>query len=82
MATFPRSSIKRLYNQIQARLRKHFKIHNDNTWENKLASLTTEDNSLWRTTSSFKKKRTKIPALTNVNLPTNKALTDEHKADT
>ncbi|GIX97004.1 hypothetical protein CEXT_376191 [Caerostris extrusa] len=58
MATLPRSSIKRLYNQIQARLRKHFKIHNDNTWENKLASLTTEDNSL-RTTSSFKKNAPK-----------------------
>ncbi|GIX71322.1 RNA-directed DNA polymerase from mobile element jockey [Caerostris extrusa] len=50
---------KRLYNQIQARLRKHFKIHNDNTWENKLASLTTEDNSLWLTTSSFKKNAPK-----------------------
>ncbi|GIY55808.1 hypothetical protein CEXT_306421 [Caerostris extrusa] len=47
---------KRLYNQIQAQLRKQFKLHNDNTWENKLASLTNEDNSLWLTTSRFKKK--------------------------
>ncbi|GIX79691.1 hypothetical protein CEXT_235691 [Caerostris extrusa] len=73
---------ERLYNQIQAHLRRQFKIYNDNTWENKLASLTTEDNSLWITTSRFKKKRTKIPALTNTNLPLNKALTDEQKADT
>ncbi|GIY82329.1 hypothetical protein CEXT_347881 [Caerostris extrusa] len=47
---------KRLYNQLQSKLRREFHLHNQNTWENKLASLTTEDNSLWIAASRFKKE--------------------------
>ncbi|GFU84096.1 probable RNA-directed DNA polymerase from transposon BS [Trichonephila clavipes] len=65
-------------NRLQSILKKEIKIHNQNTWATKLASLETQDNSLWQMQKHFRKKRSNIPDLTS---PTGIASTDEQKAN-
>ncbi|GFX26152.1 probable RNA-directed DNA polymerase from transposon X-element [Trichonephila clavipes] len=65
-------------NRLQAILKKEIKIHNQNTWATKLASLEPQDNSLWQMQKHFRKKRSNIPNLTS---PSGIASTDEQKAN-
>ncbi|GFY12288.1 probable RNA-directed DNA polymerase from transposon X-element [Trichonephila clavipes] len=44
-------------NRLQSLLKKELRIHNQNTWATKLASLETQDNSLWQMQKHFRKKR-------------------------
>ncbi|GFV64429.1 hypothetical protein TNCV_955871 [Trichonephila clavipes] len=65
-------------NRLQSLLKKELRIHNQNTWATKLASLETQDNSLWQMQKHFRKKRSNIPNLTS---PTDIASNDEQKAN-
>ncbi|GFW46957.1 RNA-directed DNA polymerase from mobile element jockey [Trichonephila clavipes] len=65
-------------NRLQSILKKEIKIHNQNTWATKLASLETQNNSLWQMQKHFRKKRSNIPNLTSSN---GIASTDEQKAN-
>ncbi|GFU02273.1 uncharacterized protein TNCV_2921661 [Trichonephila clavipes] len=65
-------------NRLQAILKREIKIHKQNTWATKLASLEPQDNSLWQMQKHFRKKRSNIPNLTS---PSGIASTDEQKAN-
>ncbi|GFX57381.1 probable RNA-directed DNA polymerase from transposon BS [Trichonephila clavipes] len=65
-------------NRFQATLKKEIKIHNQNTWATKLASLEPQDNSLWQMQKLLRKKRSNIP---NLNSSSGIASTDEQKAN-
>ncbi|GFT15610.1 hypothetical protein TNCV_4985502 [Trichonephila clavipes] len=69
---------KTQYNRAQSDFKKELKKHNDSTWQKRLESLNTTDNSLWRTQKFFKNKRPKIPPL---NCATGTAVTDQQKAN-
>ncbi|GFY08641.1 hypothetical protein TNCV_810741 [Trichonephila clavipes] len=64
-------------NRLESLLKKELRIHSQNTWATKLASLETQDNSLWQMQKHFRKKRSNIPNLTS---PTGVASNDEQKA--
>ncbi|GFT56604.1 probable RNA-directed DNA polymerase from transposon BS [Trichonephila clavipes] len=65
-------------NRLQAVLKREIKIHKQNTWAIKLASLEPQDNSLWQMQKHFRKKRSNIP---NLISPSGIASTDEQKAN-
>ncbi|GFT16586.1 putative RNA-directed DNA polymerase from transposon X-element [Trichonephila clavipes] len=48
-------------NRLQGAIKKELRLHSQNTWSAKLASLETKDNSLWRMQKHFRKKRSNIP---------------------
>ncbi|GFU82431.1 nucleic-acid-binding protein from transposon X-element [Trichonephila clavipes] len=65
-------------NRLQAILKREIKIHKQNTWATKLASLEPQDNSLWQMQKHLRKKRSNIPNLTS---PSGIASTDNQKAN-
>ncbi|GFX08149.1 nucleic-acid-binding protein from transposon X-element [Trichonephila clavipes] len=65
-------------NRLQKLIKKEIRIHAQNTWNAKLESLETQDNSLWRMQKYFRKKRSDIPNLTG---PNGIASNDEQKAN-
>ncbi|GFT21952.1 PRE_C2HC domain-containing protein [Trichonephila clavipes] len=69
---------KTLYNRTQANLKKELKIYSNDTWNARLASLNTTDNSLWEAQRFLKNKRSQIPTL---NYATGMAVTDPQKAN-
>ncbi|GFT71618.1 RNA-directed DNA polymerase from mobile element jockey [Trichonephila clavipes] len=81
---------KRLYNRIlnpihrtnyykaQANLKKALKKHSHQSWQTRLESLNTTDNSLWQCQKFFRKKRSSIPNLISSSGP---ACSDDQKAN-
>ncbi|GFW47041.1 probable RNA-directed DNA polymerase from transposon BS [Trichonephila clavipes] len=65
-------------NRLQKLIKKEIRIHAQNTWNAKLESLETQDNSLWHMQKYFRKKRSDIPNLTG---PNGIASNDEQKAN-
>ncbi|GFX83029.1 probable RNA-directed DNA polymerase from transposon BS [Trichonephila clavipes] len=65
-------------NRLQNLIKKEIRKHAQNTWNAKLESLETQDNSLWRMQKYFRKKRSDIPNLTG---PNGIASNDEQKAN-
>ncbi|GFU33560.1 probable RNA-directed DNA polymerase from transposon X-element [Trichonephila clavipes] len=63
---------------LQEKLKKELKKHNQQTWQNKLESLNTRDNSLWQCQKFFRKKRPNIPSLSSSSGVAN---SDEQKAN-
>ncbi|GFV10974.1 uncharacterized protein TNCV_4707361 [Trichonephila clavipes] len=61
-------------NRLQALVKRELKIHSQNTWNAKLNTLETQDNSLWHTQKHFRKKRSNIP---NLNCSSGIASNDE-----
>jgi hypothetical protein len=56
-----KSVINVLINEIKTKIRQH----KNESWESKLSSLTTKDNSLWQMSRALKKKTNTVPHLLN-----------------
>ncbi|GFX62034.1 hypothetical protein TNCV_1358941 [Trichonephila clavipes] len=54
---------KQNYYRLQEKLKKELKKISQQNWNNKLESLNTRDNSLWRCQKFLRNKRTNIPSL-------------------
>ncbi|GFU22701.1 hypothetical protein TNCV_762781 [Trichonephila clavipes] len=65
-------------NRLQGAIKKELRLHSQNTWSAKLASLETQNYSLWRIQKHFRKKRSNIPNLTSSS---GIASNDEQKAN-
>ncbi|GFV94754.1 hypothetical protein TNCV_3864771 [Trichonephila clavipes] len=65
-------------NRLQVLIKKELKLHTENTWNTKFASLNTQDNSLWCTQKYIRKTRSAIP---NLNSSSGIANNDEQKAN-
>ncbi|GFX45949.1 probable RNA-directed DNA polymerase from transposon X-element [Trichonephila clavipes] len=66
------------YYKAQANLKKALKKHSQQSWQTRLESLNTTDNSLWQCQKFFRKKRSSIPNLTSSSGP---ACSDDQKAN-
>ncbi|GIY72847.1 hypothetical protein CEXT_423161 [Caerostris extrusa] len=77
----PDPQSKQLYTNAQSKLRNSIKKFKQDSWNYKLQKPTTEDNSVWRTTSSLNKKRIAIHHLTNPDYANNKAVTNHQNAE-
>ncbi|GFS48588.1 RNA-directed DNA polymerase from mobile element jockey [Trichonephila clavipes] len=66
------------YYKAQANLKKALKKHSQQSWQTRLESLNTTDNSLWQCQKFFRKKRSSIPNLISSSGP---ACSDDQKAN-
>jgi Reverse transcriptase (RNA-dependent DNA polymerase)/Endonuclease-reverse transcriptase len=61
------SSLKTVVNSLILDIKNKINSHKNDTWEGKLKSLKTQDNSLWKLTKTLKNKNTGIPPLRKSN---------------
>ncbi|GFT00490.1 RNA-directed DNA polymerase from mobile element jockey [Trichonephila clavipes] len=66
------------YYKAQANLKKALKKHSQQSWQTRLESLNTTDNTLWQCQKFFRKKRSSIPNLISSSGP---ACSDDQKAN-
>ncbi|GFT68091.1 transposable element Tc1 transposase [Trichonephila clavipes] len=66
------------YYKAQANLKKALKKHSQQSWQTRLESLNTTDNSLWQCQKFFRKKRSSIP---NLISSSGHACSDDQKAN-
>ncbi|GFW51629.1 RNA-directed DNA polymerase from mobile element jockey [Trichonephila clavipes] len=66
------------YYKAQANLKKALKKHSQQSWQTRLESLNTTDNSLWQCQKFFRNKRSSIPNLISSSGP---ACSDDQKAN-
>ncbi|GFV54382.1 probable RNA-directed DNA polymerase from transposon X-element [Trichonephila clavipes] len=69
---------KQNYYRLQEKLKKELKKISQQNWNNKLESLNTRDNSLWRCQKFLRNKRSNIPSLSSSSGVAN---SDEQKAN-